>query len=216
MDNLSQFREEDCRLSSFGEHTFSEDNKLLAKAGFFYTQIGNIVKCHVCSLEFDAKVIEQIYCIIRYHKEQKPDCVYARDLEMPKPHKKFVSYNSLRHENVRLDTFIEWPIKWIHPSDLARAGFYYLRTSDHCACVFCRGIVGAWEVGDTAEGEHLRHFPHCPFIRGQPVGNISIKQSKIISRWMPNIGPSSHLETGKHDNLLKTIFFLLFNIIIPF
>lgn len=99
--------------------------------------------------------------------------------------KTFTSYNSLKYEKNRLDTFIEWPITWLKPTELAAAGFYYLRTSDHCACVFCRGIVGGWETGDTPQNEHQRHFPHCPYIRGQPVGNIPIDQGQILSNLTP-------------------------------
>ena len=95
--------------------------------------------------------------------------------------KKFFTYDSLRFERVRLETFIDWPVSWLNPEDLARDGFYFLRTKDHCACIYCRGIVGAWEVGDTARNEHKRHFPHCPFIRGNPVGNIPIEIEVVPS-----------------------------------
>ncbi|XP_069195778.1 baculoviral IAP repeat-containing protein 7-A-like [Procambarus clarkii] len=88
--------------------------------------------------------------------------------------KKFDSYDSLRFEKERLDTYIDWPLEWLEPSDLARDGFYYLRTNDHVACVFCRGILGSWERGDTPRGEHQFHFPHCQFIRNQPVGNFPL------------------------------------------
>lgn len=98
----------------------------------------------------------------------------------PRPTKKFTSYDSLRFETDRLETFIKWPVEWIKPEDLAKDGFYYLRTADHCACVFCRGIVGSWEYEDNPRSEHKRHFPHCPFIKGQPVGNIPVTQSNII------------------------------------
>nr|WAS29203.1 inhibitor of apoptosis protein 1 [Eriocheir hepuensis] len=100
--------------------------------------------------------------------------------------KKFISYDSLRFEKERLETFIDWPVKWLKPEDLARDGFYYLRTADHCACVFCRGIVGAWEYGDTPREEHKRHFPQCPFVKGEPVGNIPYAQSMIISHITPS------------------------------
>lgn len=99
---------------------------------------------------------------------------------------KFISFDSLRFEKERLETFIDWPLKWLKPEDLACVGFFYLRKADHCACVFCRGIVGAWENGDNPREEHQRHFPQCPFIKGEPVGNIPYAQSMIIS----NITPS--------------------------
>nr|BDT62305.1 MAG: baculoviral IAP repeat-containing protein [Penaeus semisulcatus majanivirus] len=94
----------------------------------------------------------------------------------------FVSYDCLRYEEKRLGTFIDWPHEWLKPSELAADGFYYLRKDDHCACIFCRGIVGAWEKTDTPRGEHQRHFPHCPFIRGKPTGNVPIVQGNILAR----------------------------------
>ena len=60
----------------------------------------------------------------------------------------------------------------ITPEELAKDGFYFLKKRDHCACCFCRGIIGAWEEGDTVRGEHKRHFRNCPFINGSPVGNV--------------------------------------------
>ena len=88
--------------------------------------------------------------------------------------KKFTSFNSLKFENKRLETFIDWPVSWLKPNDLARDGFIYLRTLDHCACVFCRGKIGSWEEGDTPPGEHKKHFPHCPFVKGESVGNVPL------------------------------------------
>lgn len=183
------FSEEDSRLNSFGNHTFSIDTQELVKAGFRFTRRGNFVRCDNCELEFDAQNFDKSRCLARYHKDERPDCSFVKKLvvsETVNRNKKFVSYDSLRYEKERLETFINWPISWLKAEGLACDGFYYLRTADHCACVFCRGIVGAWEVGDTPRGEHERHFPHCPFIRGKPVGNISIEQSQILSKFTPS------------------------------
>ena len=94
----------------------------------------------------------------------------------------FVSYKELRYEQERLDTFIKWPLDWLKPEDLARDGFYFLREKDYCACVFCDGIIGDWEDGDTPRGEHQRLAPQCHFIRGDPVGNIPLEQCTILSK----------------------------------
>ena len=96
--------------------------------------------------------------------------------------KKFQSFHSLLYEKERLDTFIEWPAPWVSPKDLAADGFYYLRTKDHCACVFCRGIIGSWRVGDTPRNEHARHFSHCPFVRGLPSGNVPLTHCAILEK----------------------------------
>ncbi|XP_042203698.1 death-associated inhibitor of apoptosis 2-like isoform X2 [Homarus americanus] len=191
--NNEQLSREQYRKNTFTNITFNIDEEAFAKAGFYYTHKGNVVKCFQCNLEIDTKQMTPGKDITILHKEKKPDCIFAQSFNRSK---KFASYDSLRFEKERLETFIEWPVPWLPPRDLAADGFYYLRTADHCACVFCRGIVGAWEMGDTPRGEHQRHFPHCPFIRGQPVGNIPLVHSGILSKLSPSTG-ATHLST-KH------------------
>ena len=96
---------------------------------------------------------------------------------------------SLLFESERLKTFFEhkengrvkiWSsLANITPEELAKDGFYFLKKKDYCACVFCGAILGEWEEGDTARGEHQRfrgkhqkEFCPCPFIGDEPVGNI--------------------------------------------
>lgn len=177
--------DEDSRFSTFHGRSVKVNARLLAKAGFIYSRQRNDVKCFMCLLEIDTEVISPTICIIRYHKQMRPDCKFAMTLVVPKTsrrNKRFSSYDSLRSEQNRLETFISWPLDWLKPEDLARDGFYFLRTKDHCACVYCRGIVGVWEAGDTPRGEHQQHFPHCPFINGKPVGNISPEEGNILSK----------------------------------
>nr|XP_053653956.1 baculoviral IAP repeat-containing protein 8-like [Cherax quadricarinatus] len=47
---------------------------------------------------------------------------------------------------------------------------------------FNRVLLTKWEENDTPRGEHKRHFPHCPFIMNEPVGNVSLEHGEIISR----------------------------------
>lgn len=103
--------------------------------------------------------------------------------------KGFHTFDSLRYERERLSTFIDWPLPWLTPDALAKEGFYYLRDNDFVSCVFCRGIVGAWEQGDIPSQEHKRHFPKCPFVRCQPVGNVPIAQGDLLAS-LPAVGPS--------------------------
>jgi len=180
-DSCSSHHDEQSRYDTFNGHEFSVDSKLLAKAGFYYTAKGD-VKCFNCKLKVSVKAINESD-IMMIHKEKSPDCVFSKKFIRPRINKKFTSYDSLRFEKVRLETFIDWPIKWLHPAELAADGFYYLRTADHCACIFCRGIIGVWESGDTPRKEHHRHFPHCPFIRGQPVGNVPITHGNTLPSW---------------------------------
>ena len=182
-----QLREELCRVNTYGENSNIPLKDDLAKGGFYFTQIGHKVKCAGCGLEVDTSRISSPQEVHALHKEKSPQCQYLASSPVPQNRtKKFTSYDSLRFEKERLETFIDWPVAWLSPADLAKDGFYYLRTADHCACVFCRGIVGAWEKGDTPREEHQRHFPHCPFIKGQPVGNIPLVHGSIISRITPS------------------------------
>lgn len=181
------------RKNTYNEFTlpsgFSKDS--LAEVGFYFTRRGFNVKCFKCNIELDLSSTDSKTNLIDLHKRLNSECPFAKELiELPavssqQRSKTFLSYDSLRYECERLETFIEWPVSFLRPADLAADGFYYLRTADHCACVFCRGIVGAWEQGDTPRGEHERHFSHCPYIRGQPVGNVPISQSNILSKLPP-------------------------------
>lgn len=79
----------------------------------------------------------------------------------------------MKSEKARLQTFSSWP-----PSaparrrDLAQAGLYYLGQRDQVQCFCCGGMLTGWEPGDSAWGEHTKHFPNCFFILGHDVGNI--------------------------------------------
>ncbi len=184
MSNMCLFRfsREKYRRISFGD-MFDEIKDKLVQAGFYFTGHDQIVRCFACLYEFDIGEVDASEDFVKFHMEKKPECTFILHYQKEKDYsKKFLTYDSLRYERERLKTFIEWPVPWILPEDLAADGFYYLRTHDHCACVFCRGIVGAWEVGDTPRGEHIRHFPHCPFLRSVPVGNVSMNHSKILDK----------------------------------
>ena len=174
----NQLSRENFRFNTYGDNVLNDIKIPLAKAGFYYTSNGQKVKCFACLYEFDADKIKGVVDFVGYHYSY---CFFIQNLRPARP-KKFLSYDSLHYEKERLETFIEWPIPWILPEELAADGFYYLRTQDHCACVFCHGIIGAWEMGDTPRGEHRRHFSYCPFIRGQPVGNVTLNHSLILDK----------------------------------
>jgi len=82
-------------------------------------------------------------------------------------------WSILKQEDLRLRTFdAQFSASFLSPLTLARAGFFYLGVADQVQCVFCRGVIGNWEVNDDPCREHLRHFPTCPFMLGLPVGNV--------------------------------------------
>ncbi|KAM6173010.1 baculoviral IAP repeat-containing protein 3 [Erethizon dorsatum] len=67
-------------------------------------------------------------------------------------------------EKARLLTYQMWPLTFLSPTDLAKAGFYYIGPGDRVACFACGGKLSNWEPKDDAMSEHLRHFPNCPFL----------------------------------------------------
>ncbi|XP_012585345.1 PREDICTED: baculoviral IAP repeat-containing protein 2 isoform X1 [Condylura cristata] len=67
-------------------------------------------------------------------------------------------------EEARFLTYHMWPLTFLSPSELARAGFYYLGPGDRVACFACGGTLSNWEPKDDAMSEHRRHFPNCPFL----------------------------------------------------
>lgn len=77
---------------------------------------------------------------------------------------------SLRSEETRLTTYdTHFPSPFPLPSELAKAGFFYLGVADHVQCVFCRGVIKDWEINDDPHCEHERLFPNCPFVLGKEV-----------------------------------------------
>ncbi|KAK7808329.1 hypothetical protein U0070_002700 [Myodes glareolus] len=67
-------------------------------------------------------------------------------------------------EEARFLTYSVWPLSFLSPADLARAGFYYVGPGDRVACFACGGKLSNWEPKDDAMSEHRRHFPNCPFL----------------------------------------------------
>lgn len=67
-------------------------------------------------------------------------------------------------EEARFLTYSMWPLSFLSPAELARAGFYYIGPGDRVACFACGGKLSNWEPKDDAMSEHRRHFPHCPFL----------------------------------------------------
>lgn len=103
-------------------------------------------------------------------------------------------FDSLKYEDERLATFVDWPYtnhcnyyyNVVEPRDLAKAGFFFLRTDDKCACIFCRVIIGDWwrikhNIDTTVKDEHYKHFSDCPFLNDKPVGNIEMKHCNILN-----------------------------------
>src|SRR5438552_5576327 len=81
------------------------------------------------------------------------------------------SFEDLKIQSVRLQTFGGWNIPFISPLELSKNGFFYLKRLDHTQCCHCRLVVGKWEHGDIVAVEHRKYSPWCPFLNGLVEGN---------------------------------------------
>ena len=136
---------------------------------------------------------------------------------------------SLLFESERLKTFFELKedgtpsgVKlWssaadITPEELAKDGFYFLKEKDHCACIFCRGIIGQWIKGDTVRGEHQRHFGTerhlyggCRFVKGDPIGNVPMTLSEhLVPLWRETVLKRIE-DNNKNPSIISPDFSLL-------
>ena len=115
-------------------------------------------------------------------------------------------YEKLRKEEVRLRTFYDWPSgARASPQVLAREGLFYTGTEDRVQCAFCRGFMRNWEPTDVPSAEHKKHFPDCPFVRGQDIGNVPIaREPENAGRKAEDIAPKAVVEDdGLRQRLIQ-------------
>nr|XP_046261254.1 E3 ubiquitin-protein ligase XIAP [Scatophagus argus] len=111
----------------------------------------------------------------------------------------------MRSEEARLQTFSSWPSGGpVGPRDLAQAGFYYLGKNDRVQCFCCGGMLGGWEAGDTAWGEHTKHFSNCFFILGHDVGNIPFEGGTEEENWNSRQHASTRVHMGSFEERLAS------------
>ena len=75
-------------------------------------------------------------------------------------------FSRFKDENARLQSFNhQWPTDCpLNKNELAKAGLFFTGPRDRVQCPWCEGGLCNWVEGDTAFGEHARHFPSCPFV----------------------------------------------------
>ncbi|XP_058798849.1 baculoviral IAP repeat-containing protein 2-like [Phymastichus coffea] len=79
-----------------------------------------------------------------------------------------------RFEELRLQSYQNWPSPYVQPSDLAAAGFYYTGKNDSVRCFECHIEFSRWEEGEDPMTLHQRWNGRCYFIRKIPCGNVPI------------------------------------------
>lgn len=105
------------------------------------------------------------------------------------------------NEQCRLATFRDWPLDFITPQLLAKAGFYYYNQADYVMCAWCHGVIGKWEIGDDPFTEHQKFFPNCPRVQLGP--NIEIA-SEIRELGIQQIRPPKQEKYASLDARLRT------------
>ena len=75
-------------------------------------------------------------------------------------------FSRFKDENARLQSFNhQWPTDCpLDKNELAKAGLFFTGPGDRVQCPWCEGGLYNWVEGDTAFGEHARHFQSCPFV----------------------------------------------------
>nr|XP_057919424.1 E3 ubiquitin-protein ligase XIAP [Doryrhamphus excisus] len=189
------------RLDSFHGSSVAKQvpAERLARAGFYFTGHADRVRCFSCRTTVENWCMGDTP--VERHKEVSPSCKFlscthrtdfnrtcdstsryneeAEDMEYRLRTGEVVDESTypmvphMRREDARRQTFSSWPsTSPVTPRDLAEAGLYYLGQGDRVQCFCCGGMLGGWETGDTAWGEHTKHFPYCFFILGHDVGNV--------------------------------------------
>ncbi|XP_062510627.1 E3 ubiquitin-protein ligase XIAP-like [Corticium candelabrum] len=181
---LANLQYEHVRLQTFScwpkNTTISVDD--LAEAGFYFKRSKDAVQCFHCSVAINRWAL--LDNPIEEHLKQSPGCLFARAVAQKKAKTEDHSTPNaqatadiMRDYKQRLASFKNWPPNppvSIH--DLAVAGFYSIDSGDRVKCYSCGGALKGWERGDTAWGEHSRHFPSCQHVQQHGPG-LSVTQS---------------------------------------
>ncbi|KAK7922535.1 hypothetical protein WMY93_009437 [Mugilogobius chulae] len=172
----------------------------LARGGFFYKGPGDKVQCFSCRKIVSHWNVGDLP--VEKHRAVSPKCTFLRCIYPVGSRQINGEYNEeeedldyrlrtgavvdetptypkvphMKSEATRLESYRKWPTSsHMRPCDLARAGLFYVGKNDHVQCFCCGGMMGAWEPGDTAWGEHEKHYSSCLFVLGHDVGNVPIQ-----------------------------------------
>uniref|UniRef100_A0A2S2P3Z9 Apoptosis inhibitor IAP n=1 Tax=Schizaphis graminum TaxID=13262 RepID=A0A2S2P3Z9_SCHGA len=142
----------DDNLRSFNENwsiDFLTPRDMVA-ANFYYTGIGDKVKCSKCNIELGNW--KQGDDPVQFHIRFSPICSFV--------------YEILYTVDGRLSTFNNWPVPFLKPIQMAEAGFYFLGFEDSVKCFKCKRHFDSWKKGDIPILEHYRNSFLCPYVKG--------------------------------------------------
>jgi hypothetical protein len=67
-------------------------------------------------------------------------------------------------EELRLLSYNERPVAFLHPKQMVSAGLYFTQYTDLVCCPFCNIVLCGWRPGDDPFETHTRLSPSCTFI----------------------------------------------------
>lgn len=167
--------ERHCQLISF--RLLQNPNitpQALAKAGFYYLNQSDHVRCVWCKgviakWEKNDNAFEE-------HRRFFPNCprvqmgplieFAGKDLEeLGIQPTKLPQRPQFACMEARLRTFSDWPITNIQPAEpLAQAGLYYQKIDDQVRCFHCNIGLRSWQKEDEPWHEHAKWSPKCQFV----------------------------------------------------
>ena len=164
----------------FGIINEEKKKKTLAKYGFCYSgKLKNKIHCYACLKEYNEDDDDSIEENLHHEKW----CTFKKYKNSLCP-KIVEPYTGLYFEKERLATFVEWPLFYTRPEDLARNGFYYLRVKDYCACISCNVVIHDWEIDDDiAETHNLATYKlklHCNFSKEEKAPQEEKRKEEIV------------------------------------
>lgn len=166
----------------------------MSRNGFYYMGTGIQICCYKCNLiihDLDNEMdLEDI------HQRGAPECEVAR---LATANTVKSTYKGMDIEQNRVDTFPPTRICHITPIQFARSGFFYTGTEDSMMCFSCNIVLRGWVRGDTADGEHTRHNPFCPFLTKTSV-------TKTKERIQPAPSGNQAMNYAHHDTRLASFY----------
>lgn len=183
------------RIQRFKNWNGSVDPRLLARAGFFFTDRDDYVICFACGI--GVKNWDSSCDPWSEHQKHKPRCMflrtglkaYRREIEAMK----YVTFEE------RLKSFTElWPgTEFQDPVQMANAGFYYLGVCDHVKSFCCNIHLRSWSPEDIPISEHSRWSPNCDYVKERLMAENLRKQKCLCEQ------EKARTKTGKETTIVK-------------
>lgn len=214
-----QYENESARLESFANWPvpFIVSPERLARAGFYYAQQGDKVRCAFCSgligqwEQGDDPEVEHrrhfptcSFIIARFAAAEQnpvtPSGISVRESVLDEADNTLKSLGVQNHRiarhpkytstDARIATYTTWPGDVAQtPEQLAEAGFYYAGSGDQVRCFHCDGGLSKWDPSDDPWIEHARWFPECGFV-------VLVKGQKFIEESIELKPPIKQHEAG--------------------